>query len=138
MTKPATTKPITIPRDLNCGDVIVDKDGNKHICQPVAMDGSCYENGRVWTAPDHITIYGRWFARDFNDTSGELACRIIRKASKPARVDRDADLGAECVRLIKRIARECAKRQDHKARKLPNHIWQQVSAIARRLGGEGE
>lgn len=43
------------------------------------------------------------------------------------------DINAECRSIIRRIFCQCAERQEHKARKLPKHLWLEVSAIARRL-----
>lgn len=112
-----------IPKNLKPGTKLIDNWRYMHIVaeygrwQCGTRECVCCSDGRAYDLADGTRIIG-----------GERIIRIEKAKAAP-------DAGSECVRLIKRIAMECARREDHKARKLPNHLWQQVRAIARRLNG---
>lgn len=130
-----TPNPIPIPRDLKPGDILITRGGDRREFVRYDNSGHPQEIESDMSGPPP-----RAWRRDgttSNDPDWDII-RIERIASKARKAKVDIGSGAECIKLIKRIARECAHRKAHEARKLPNHLWLEIRAIARRLNGGGK
>lgn len=130
MTKPTTPKPVAIPRDLKCGDMLKLSTGdvaivrNSHCSD---MQSPYHDDGCITADPQNPLYRGRNVWNEDGTAWGGSrlwVVRIIRKTSKPARVDRDAKW------LLELVAEGRHKLTPSAAKRL--------RAIARRLSGEGK